>query len=55
VNTIDAIAVPSARCTVWSGVSACATKSAERIGTSVMPPPMPSRPARKPTIAPAAA
>jgi hypothetical protein len=54
VKMIEAIAVPRARCTVCSAARACAANSADRIGTSVMPPPMPSRPARKPTKAPVA-
>ena len=54
VNMIDAMPVPRARCTVWSGANCCAANIAASTGTSVMPPPMPSRPARKPTKAPVA-
>jgi hypothetical protein len=52
VNMIDAMPVPRARWTVWSGATCCAENMAASTGTSVMPPPMPSSPARKPTKAP---
>jgi len=54
VNTIDAMPVPRARCTTWSGASCWAVNIAASNGTSVMPPPMPSSPARKPMAAPVA-
>ena len=49
---IEAMPVPSARCSVWSGANCCAANMAASTGTSVMPPPMPSSPARKPTKVP---
>ncbi len=49
----EAMAVPKDKCTIWSGANICAVNSAERIGTNIIPPPMPSSPARKPMKAPA--
>ena len=52
VKSTPAMAVPSARCRVCSTDSACAVKSAARMGTITIPPPMPSSPASSPMPAP---
>ena len=53
VNSTPAIAVPSARCITCSGAICWAVNRAARMGTSVIPPPMPSSPAKKPMTVPA--
>lgn len=54
VKTIVAMPVPSARCTTEAGENCFAAKMKARIGTIAAPPPMPSRPLKKPTNAPSA-
>jgi hypothetical protein len=54
VKRIVAVAVATAMCTTCSGAKPCRAKTNVRSGTIVMPPPRPSKPARKPTIAPSA-
>ncbi|MNT72613.1 hypothetical protein D3C72_2112350 [compost metagenome] len=52
VNRMDVIDVAMAACTTNSGGMPCQANSIVRKGTSSIPPPMPSRPAAKPTTAP---
>jgi hypothetical protein len=52
VKKITAIEVPSARRITCSAGSACAPNAQTSSGTVTAPPPMPSRPARKPTATP---
>jgi phosphoglycerate dehydrogenase-like enzyme len=54
VGNTPAMAVPSARCITCSGAICWAVNRAARMGTSVMPPPIPSSPAKKPMTVPAA-
>ena len=54
VNTMVAIEVASARCIMCSAGNPLAVNTNTSIGTMIMPPPMPSRPARKPTDSPIA-
>jgi hypothetical protein len=54
VNMMVAIAVPRATCRICSSGKPCAVNTKTSSGTSTAPPPMPSRPARKPTDAPIA-
>jgi len=49
-----AIDVPSARCTTWAVSKPLAAYTNASTGTIAAPPPMPSRPAKKPTKAPSA-
>jgi hypothetical protein len=54
VKTMVAIDVPSATCNRCSGGRRCAVKTKTSIGTLSAPPPIPSKPARKPAIKPIA-
>ena len=52
VITIDAIEVPSAKCTTYCGAIPCAKNMLVSIGTIIPPPPMPSSPAINPAKSP---
>ena len=54
VNMMVAIAVPRATWRMCADAMPCAVNTSTSMGTITAPPPIPSRPARKPTAAPIA-